>query len=103
MTWQGLHRQDRARPGAMVGLVPIPRLPSLIRAELRRQMEQQEAPGGVTGFCVWHDPECPAPAGGACGCARVAVTLVAEKGAARGSGGPGRAIGREDEGSIVPA
>jgi hypothetical protein len=88
MVLRDLHRQDLNRPGAMVGLVLIPRLPSSIRAELRRQMEQQRVPEGVKGFCIWHEPACPSPTGEVCGCSRVGITLVAEK---RHAHPPGRA------------
>jgi hypothetical protein len=88
VTWQRWQRQDLHRPSDMVGLVLIPRLPSSIRAELRRQMEQQRAPADVKGFCIWHEPACPSPTGGVCGCSRVAITLVAEK---RHAHEPGRA------------
>jgi hypothetical protein len=90
MTWPKLPRQDLHRPPDLVGMVLIPRLPSSIRAELRRQMEQQVASADVKGFCVWHETACSAPAGGECGCPRVAITLVVENRAAHE---PGRANG----------
>jgi len=57
----------------------IPTLPSLVRAEVRRRTEQQGIPENVREFCVWHEPACPAPAGGICKCSRVAITFMTER------------------------
>ena len=86
MVPRDLRRQDLSRSDAMPDLVLIPRLPSRIRAELRRQIDQERVPEDVIGFRVWHETACPTPTGGACGCRRVAISLVIGEGIGRGPG-----------------